>query len=173
MFSCKCPECGNIKTYKTQDSLNKCKDKMCKSCSNSIKAGGTGSRKKGSKYKCSSCNSYYNITMFNINKKSGNPYSRCKKCHTQKSKEYFNTIYKYSRYGITEKEYDTILVSQNSKCACCDNTTNLCIDHDHRSGNVRGILCRDCNSSLGLLNENVDTMKNLIRYLGGNDGLIN
>lgn len=70
------------------------------------------------------------------------------------------------RYGLTIKQYDEILIIQNYSCATCgNNTETLCIDHDHITGQIRKLLCRNCNIALGLLKENKQTILNLLEYL--------
>jgi len=60
------------------------------------------------------------------------------------------------KYDVTKKEYHDLYNSQNGKCLICgidlkilDENTH--VDHDHKSGKVRGLLCRDCNHGIGLL----------------------
>jgi hypothetical protein len=57
------------------------------------------------------------------------------------------------RYGITVEDYDRMLEGQGGVCALCKETcskgTRLCVDHDHDSGRVRGLLCDSCNRGLG------------------------
>lgn len=64
------------------------------------------------------------------------------------------------RYGIEVEHYETLLKKQRGKCAICkrppseENTRPgarpyLCIDHDHSTGEVRGLLCNDCNIAIG------------------------
>jgi len=73
---------------------------------------------------------------------------------------------KLSYYGITREEYDAL----GSVCFGCGATEGLVIDHDHATGKVRGRLCHGCNVSIGLLRENLDTMRNLITYLEAHSG---
>lgn len=73
-------------------------------------------------------------------------------------------------FGITQKEYDTLLISQNGKCKICgisqSNITHpLCVDHCHSTNKIRGLLCKKCNTALGLFNDNLETIKNAITYL--------
>lgn len=56
-----------------------------------------------------------------------------------------------SRTGITEAEYDRLLAVQGGGCAICGNppkTRRLHVDHDHKTGAVRGLLCFRCNRAL-------------------------
>lgn len=54
------------------------------------------------------------------------------------------------KYGITPEQYDELLAKQEGKCAICDKEAEefevrLAVDHDHKSGEIRGLLCRYCN----------------------------
>ncbi len=80
------------------------------------------------------------------------------------------------RFGISLEEYQTMLDSQNYVCAICtrpertvDHRTkqvrSLAVDHCHSTGKIRGLLCSDCNMALGLLQDNEDTMKNMLSYI--------
>ena len=75
-------------------------------------------------------------------------------------------------YKITTEEYEAMLKKQNNQCAICNKTIdkNLCIDHDHKSGIIRGLLCGKCNQGIGLLNEDISTFKRAIRYLKKYEG---
>lgn len=76
---------------------------------------------------------------------------------------------KERRYGITQEEFDVMLVNQNNKCKLCNNTfkssKDTHIDHCHNSSIVRGLLCNGCNMALGQFKDNVDIMENAIKYL--------
>lgn len=79
------------------------------------------------------------------------------------------------KYGITIEQYDAILLAQNGICAICGGTTaidkwksglkNLQVDHCHKTGRVRGLLCFHCNTALGHFRDNVEWMKTAILYL--------
>ncbi len=69
-------------------------------------------------------------------------------------------------YGIDQKDYDEILEKQNGVCAVCGKKdAPLCVDHNHISGKVRGILCRKCNSAIGLLQDDKEIVKRAFEYL--------
>lgn len=76
------------------------------------------------------------------------------------------------KYGITREQFSKMFADQSEKCATCfkpfdwdDKQTKPHIDHCHRTGKIRGLLCNACNSVLGITNENVETLSNLIEYL--------
>lgn len=75
-------------------------------------------------------------------------------------------------YGITLSEYENMLKAQNGVCAICfhvsDDGKNLCVDHNHDTGEVRGLLCSKCNTAIGLLKENTDYLLSAIKYLNYN-----
>jgi hypothetical protein len=75
------------------------------------------------------------------------------------------------RYGMTKEDYDRLLNIQNNKCAICeidrsDLKKEFCIDHDHSSGQVRGLLCSGCNKGIGLLRDDSKICLKASEYLG-------
>lgn len=72
-------------------------------------------------------------------------------------------------YGLKPGQYGEIYLSQGGTCAICrvatGATRNLSVDHDHRSGYVRGLLCRPCNDLLGQARDNPDFFNRAIFYL--------
>lgn len=68
--------------------------------------------------------------------------------------------YSIRRYGVSLSRFIDLAVSQDGKCAICGDQTKLCIDHNHKTGKVRGLLCRKCNAGLGLFK---DSALNLFR----------
>jgi len=78
-----------------------------------------------------------------------------------------------SQYGLTIEQYNLILVSQGNVCAICNATGPLCIDHDHSccpgihtcGKCIRGLLCRNCNTGLGLLKDDPQRLSKAIDYL--------
>ena len=71
------------------------------------------------------------------------------------------------KYNLTVEAYNKLLVDHNHECKICKSTWQLSVDHCHTTGKVRGILCRKCNSALGLLKENRQAIKNLLNYIEG------
>lgn len=72
-------------------------------------------------------------------------------------------------YGITPLDYDAILSSQDGGCAICGRacTTGkrLAVDHNHTTGSVRGLLCKNCNQAIGLLGDDPGLIETAARYL--------
>ncbi len=78
--------------------------------------------------------------------------------------------YMRRRYGITPNEMLAMLKSQGGACAICGgkdpkNEHGWCVDHDHTTGIVRGVLCDPCNNGLGRFNDSVESLNSAIRYL--------
>ena len=74
------------------------------------------------------------------------------------------------KFGISSTDYDSMLASQGGGCAICGATecssgAALAVDHCHRTGKVRGILCRDCNTTLGKFNDDRNRFLKAIDYL--------
>lgn len=85
---------------------------------------------------------------------------------------------RFRKYGITQEQYDTILASQNFVCGACHEAPtfspvrkgaskydNFVIDHDHVTGEIRGILCTNCNVAIGMLRDSPDKARKIADYL--------
>lgn len=119
---------------------------------------------------CSVCGETKELHFFS--KHSGSKHARtrsCKQCKTRHSRQ--------RRYGVTPEQYDAMLQSQNGRCAICGTTdpktrtsgchvkSSFCVDHCHKTGKVRGLLCMECNTGLGKFKDNPDTLTAAISYL--------
>lgn len=76
------------------------------------------------------------------------------------------------KYGITPEEFIQRLHSQNNGCAICSKILDESkrslvghVDHCHATGKIRGILCSNCNTGLGVFQDNEEFLKNAINYL--------
>ena len=89
-------------------------------------------------FSCRACGAAY--TPFSNNQKT------CSDCTPTKG-----WMHRYLRYKITYPQAAILLAEQKGRCALCriklylDDDPNCCIDHDHETGEVRGLLCRGCN----------------------------
>jgi hypothetical protein len=70
------------------------------------------------------------------------------------------------RYNLEIEEYNKKLNAQNNLCAICfKSMSDPCVDHEHESGKVRGLLCRTCNFGLGAFKDNWKLLKRAAEYL--------
>lgn len=105
--------------------------------------------------------------------------SCCSECRRNKTRTYrdknkdkvnnqSNGHKRLKRYGITELIYEGMKQQQGNRCAICGSSPTkreLAIDHDHKTGKVRGLLCGLCNSMLGLAKDKVEILQAGIEYL--------
>lgn len=73
----------------------------------------------------------------------------------------------FAEYGITLQKFNEMLKHQNECCLICNKNDEkaLCVDHCHKTGKVRGLLCNKCNKALGLFNDNIELIKVAASYL--------
>lgn len=98
-----------------------------------------------------------------------------RKATIAKNPEYYSKRHrKYclmQNYGITEEQYTKMLEAQNGCCAICgtDKPTGkwkvFAVDHNHETGQVRELLCNECNRGIGLLKDSPDRLIKAARYL--------
>ena len=131
--------------------------------------------------KCSKCKKVKELSEY-TNCKSGKfcVHHYCKKCHSQQRKDTYN--YNRSRlqqimykYKLSESDLNNMYVEQNWNCKICNiqykdvlQRKTLYIDHCHKTGKVRGLLCVKCNNLLGIWDDNIDILKSAIKYLEAN-----
>ncbi|KKN66086.1 hypothetical protein LCGC14_0475640 [marine sediment metagenome] len=110
----------------------------------------------------------YNKIYYQKNKKNILKHHKHYK-ETKKEKIAFAS-YKYNikiRYGMTIEDYNKIFIKQNGCCAICGRQQSkqkrrLSVDHNHKTGQIRGLLCQSCNAHLAWLeNYNVDIEKHI------------
>lgn len=91
----------------------------------------------------------------------------------QKERSFKNNL---KKYGMSVDDYWKMHKEQEGKCKICKTNKvsvkkanyNLFVDHDHKSGKVRGLLCHHCNCGLGHFKDDVELLKNSIEYLNDN-----
>lgn len=141
---------------------------------------------------CSACNTRKDFSLFSDNKtKKGSPDGKsyvCKSCdstrHKKWKQENTDHVLKLQRnndlknlYGISQEDYSLLLEKQEYKCAICGATSNkggmynkyFCVDHDHISNKVRGLLCHRCNVGLGCFSDKPELVRNALEYLESNE----
>ena len=87
-----------------------------------------------------------------------------------RSQPYRRDVQLKSLYGITQADYDRLLALQYSRCAICGTTKpgtrgTWRVDHDHQTGQVRGLLCDRCNLGIGYMQDNPDILMAAGRYV--------
>jgi hypothetical protein len=71
-----------------------------------------------------------------------------------------------SKYGISMPQFLEMLNNQNQKCGICQDVFIVaCVDHDHGTGEVRGLLCHKCNAGIGAFQDNPDTLRKALDWL--------
>jgi len=82
-----------------------------------------------------------------------------------KEKKYIKSLMRF--YNITKEDYNKMFDNQTGRCAICfcESNIKLCVDHNHTTGKVRGLLCKKCNSAIGLLKDNTEFLYRAIKYL--------
>ena len=93
---------------------------------------------------------------------------------SRKNKEQIRNTSFIREFGITVADYDQMFKNQNGKCPGCTRSQEqfkkrFAVDHDHKTGKVRGLLCTECNLLLGCASDNPETLKRLTIYLEKGD----
>ena len=129
--------------------------------------------------KCDKCGEYKDVSLYEWQKDRPSPRKTCKLCRSRvpkteeqlkkKSKykrklyasrrDHYRMVWEKSKYGVHKGEFNY------NHCAICGNLDRLHIDHCHKTGNVRGLLCSNCNIGIGNMQDNIDILKVAIEYL--------
>jgi hypothetical protein len=129
---------------------------------------------KDGKWFCSSCKQWKLPDEFFKSSKTLNGLEcQCKVCRRKRGNK--ETTWKYGlkrHYGLSVVEYESLLVKQNGLCAICGKPQSdprkngrLCVDHDHDTNEIRGLLCSNCNTALGLMKDDIHRLAKAIEYL--------
>jgi len=144
--------------------------KHCHKCNQTLDISHFGkdkNRKDGITFYCRSCiNAYcrsYSRKNPSILKKSKDKY--------RKNKRKYRDWELRRIFGITIDQYEELLKKQNHVCAICNNaeqsrkSKTLAVDHCHKTGKVRGLLCSNCNLGIGNLQDSISIIESAIEYL--------
>ncbi|MEV0199299.1 endonuclease domain-containing protein [Nonomuraea sp. NPDC050691] len=187
----RCPDCGEAKALSEFGRNKRLADGRARYCKSCFRVRSTQSYRKrraeqgktvrervepppGRKY-CPRCDDIKERAAFGRNRSSKDGLTAyCKPCHTRVMRE--NKIknhgsdrnYKLKyRYGITEDDFGRMLAEQGGLCAICRVVPGTFVDHCHRTGRVRGVLCFNCNNGLGHFDDNTMLLELAAYYLTG------
>lgn len=125
--------------------------------------------------RCSSCGEIKDLGSFPSHK--GKPLDKsyyCKPCCVRKTRDQYtkeeikvkNRKHNLQhKYGLSLEDFDNLLEDQNYLCKICKEEKELVVDHCHNSGRVRGLLCRECNSGLGMFKDSILYLQAAQEYL--------
>jgi hypothetical protein len=94
--------------------------------------------------------------------------SKYGKLYYKKNKERIRDRNLQRDYNITFADKQRMYETQQGRCGICQKfflITKLKVDHCHKTNHIRGLLCDRCNTSLGLMDEDIESLRNMIKYL--------
>ncbi len=141
----------------------------------------------GAEKKCSRCNATKPLSEYTRDR--GRPDGRrsaCAECERDRYRERFKAnpeslraswraasaryvdrgLVRWKKYGLSAEQYAELVAGQNGRCLICgDAPEELVVDHCHKSGYVRALLCGTCNTGLGMFRDSPDLLQAAARYL--------
>jgi hypothetical protein len=130
---------------------------------------------------CTTCKVTKHTDEFYFRKDTGKYKTECKVCTVSRSKRnrkedadvYDRERHLMQTYGLTLEDYDSLLISQEGCCAICNSPDpkgkgRFHVDHNHKTGEIRGLLCSTCNQGIGLLLDNPTILRKAAEYLETN-----
>ena len=112
---------------------------------------------------CRLCGVEKPISEFYFRKDSGHYRSECKEC--------LRRLSSFRSTGWTPEKYEEAYIKQDGRCAICgcklnsSRYTRFAGDHDHKTGKLRGLLCTNCNTALGLFKDSIERLEAAKAYL--------
>lgn len=131
---------------------------------------------------CKTCQQELPLECFSKGNGKFKKLNVCRTCDALRRKEYHAGLSKeqkaqkavtqricdYKRiYGLPDDMAQQLANNREGTCAICGETKFLVVDHCHTSGQVRGLLCQQCNSMLGYAKDKINVLQNAIKYLQG------
>lgn len=165
---CKCI-CGKERPVKCSYLLREANEFFSCGCKHALKHKTKGSYAKDGYKICYTCNNNLTIDKFSFNNQSYDKLNRnCNTCQYLKSA--------CSRYKISIQDLIQLIEESKLLCGICtkqlvlpNNRNNkedtICIDHNHITNKVRGILCQDCNRAIGIFQDDTNRLNNAVKYL--------
>lgn len=120
---------------------------------------------------CQICNESKSLTEFQFNSPKGHVCAQCRATHNRTlARLRVQEKWLRKNYNIGLEEYRAKLEEQNHLCAICclpagGRWGRLCVDHNHATGAVRGLLCEKCNVALGCIDEDAERALSMSAYI--------
>jgi hypothetical protein len=101
---------------------------------------------------------------------------------TKPRKDYARNWHLQKKYGLTSEDFDVYWIAGKGRCFICEKKLEMpksgqgqgldvvAVDHDHKSGRIRGLLCNACNKGLGFFNDDIELLKKATKYMEMNHG---
>jgi len=158
--------CRTCKTFLPIEYFHKNKRKcyedgrntQCKHCCRKREKKHVGKFNPLKEKKCNQCGVVKKAKYFHRN--GGKRTGLCEDCKVCRNKKIVE-----KRYNLEEGQLEQMKKDVDYKCELCNNETSLAVDHCHKSGKVRGMLCAKCNTGIGQLNDDIELMKRAIKYI--------
>jgi hypothetical protein len=158
----KCKGCGKVKPLSEYHLSVNTKDGHYAQCKPCTRAKNTAWRR-ANKGKVAQCKRRYFLQNREAIRQHQKEYMATRRVEASEYRRRWNLA---KRYGITMEQYADIWERQGQVCGVCgQQPKKAVVDHDHKTGAVRGILCVRCNVSIGSLGDSVEGVTRAVRYL--------
>lgn len=111
----------------------------------------------------------YNERQREWRKKNHSRLTELARIYKKENSEKYRRYFLMSEYNISLEEYNSMLCAQNGVCAICGGSkikgSSLAVDHCHKTGKVRGLLCFNCNAGIGQLKDSHALVLRAAKYL--------
>jgi hypothetical protein len=130
---------------------------------------------------CSNCKEVKHLDSFYKDRTTKDGLSYCCKVCRKEREQLYRQSNKYKKklrkrkwaeqnINITYEQYEEMLDEQNGSCAICGKKENqfnkgMCVDHCHETGQIRGLLCTECNLGIGYLKDDKELLMKAVDYL--------
>lgn len=160
-----CPTCKTRERYKTHSYCKECERAYYRKAYQVEKSAKPAKPKKvyGKCARCASDGPFY-----------ASDKSYCKACrraaantaHRQDLSKAWRRRHLLNNYGLTPEIFEAMRQERNDCCDICSKRmTKPCVDHCHKEGHVRGLLCSQCNTAIGLLQDDPRILRTALEYV--------
>lgn len=127
---------------------------------------------------CGRCKQFVDENEFGWDRTRDQPARTCRPCKAADQKQYVernrpdvNLQRRLTKRGLSKEGYETLFVEQGGACAICERERPLVIDHCHKQGHVRALLCGPCNKALGWLEDDPAIVEKALAFLRHHEAL--